>query len=166
MAESSAQDYLWFWTLLESSGRSLQALCRKLEQLPKEQIRRYQLEYDKRKGYVNPHAWEECHPHLTEDWSEDAADDFAAWVVMQGLDFYEEVAADPDRIDDYIKMYWRSEVERRVGPGGRWDTEVDRPEYRGYQRPDYIATPIYKMRFDEELHEACHDSRRWPREEM
>ena len=95
MAERSAHDLLWFWSILESSNRSLVALCRQLEELPKDQLRRYRLEFDKWAGEVNPHHWEECQPHLSESCSEDSAEDFAAWVVMQGLSFYEEVASPP-----------------------------------------------------------------------
>jgi hypothetical protein len=33
----------------------------------------------------------------------------------------------------------------------RWDDEVDREEYEGYQRADYIAKRIYKLRFGVDL---------------
>jgi hypothetical protein len=164
--EVVAEDPRWFWELLESSGRSLRALCRRLEQLPKEQLRRYRLMYDKLKGEVNPHGWEECHPYLTDQCSEDHADDFAAWVVMQGLAFYDEVAAHPEQIQHYLGMFAQAEAERRSGRQGAWDNEADRPEYRGYQRADYIASPIYLMRFGEELHEACYDQRGLPSQEV
>jgi hypothetical protein len=166
MAEVAGQDPPWFWDLLESSARSLRALCRRLEELPQEQLRRYKLLYDKWKGEINPHAWEECHPYLAEDCSEDHADDFAAWVVMQGSAFYDEVAAHPELIQHYLGKFARAEAERRSGQPGAWDNEVDRPEYRGYQRPDYIPSPIYRMRFGEDLDEACYDQRGWPSEEV
>lgn len=165
MTDRSANDLLWFGALLESSNRSLIALGRKLEALPKEQWRRYRLEFDKWAGDVNPHYWEECQPHLSESCSEDSAEDFAAWVVMQGLGFYEEVAAHPERIDAYLKMFCQAEAERRTGGPGWWNNDVDRTEYRGYQRADYIATPIYQARFGEDLHAACYDERGWPREQ-
>jgi hypothetical protein len=84
---------------------------------------------------------------------------------MQGLGFYDEVAAHPERIDDYLKICWRAEAERRTGGPGWWDNEVDRPEYRGYQRADYIATPIYRAQFGEDLHAACYDERGRPRKQ-
>jgi Protein of unknown function (DUF4240) len=164
MTDQPKTDPLWFWKLLASSNRNLIALCRQLEQLPKEQLRQYRLEYDKRAGYVNPHSWEECQPHYNKYYSEDSSEDFAVWVVMQGLDFYDEVAYHPEKIDDYINAYEQAEVERRKGDPRWWNNDVDRPEYRGYQRADYVASPIYRARFGEDLHEACYDSRGWPRE--
>jgi hypothetical protein len=114
---------------------------------------------------VNPHYWEECQPYDTKGYSEDSSEDFAVWVVMQGHEFYQDVLAHPENIDAYIDMYERAEVERREGNSRWWNNEVDKAEYRGYQRADYIASPIYKARFAEDLHEACYDSRGWPREE-
>ena len=48
-------------------------------------------------------------------------------------------------------MFWRAEAERRSDETASWDDEVDRPEYRGYQRADYIATPIYRARLGEDF---------------
>jgi hypothetical protein len=154
----------WFWELLESSGRNLRSLCRKLEQLPKEQLRRYRLDYDEAKDCVNPCCREECQPHLSGDCSEDHGDDFAAWVVMQGREFFERVRTHPEEVPRYLDMFGAAEA-RRDSPELRWDLEVDRDEYRGYQRADYIATPIYAARFGEDLDDACYDQRGWPREE-
>lgn len=139
----------WFWELLESSNSSLRSLCRKLEQLPKEQLRAYRLQYDEAKEFVNPCYCEEFGPHITDDCSEDHCDDFSAWVVMQGRRFYEQVRADPASIQRYLDLF--DEVERKLEGSLRWDQSVDREEYRGYQRADYIATPIYKLRFGEDL---------------
>jgi hypothetical protein len=79
MSERPVDDLLWFWTLLGSANRNLIALCRRLEELPKEQLQRYRLEFDEWAGSVNPHYWEECRPHLSESVSEDSSEDFAAW---------------------------------------------------------------------------------------
>lgn len=152
----------WFWELLESSEHSLRSLCRRLEQLPKEQLRRYRLEYDEAKDCVNPCYWEECYPHLSEECSEDHGDDISAWVVMQGRDFFEQVLTHPEEVQRYLDIF--SKVEMRQGfPELRWDETVDRAEFQGYQRADYIASPIYQTRFGEDLHDACYDERGWPR---
>ena len=135
----------WFWELLESSNSSLRLLCRKLEQ----QLRAYRRQYDEAKDYVNPCYCEEFSPYLADGCSEDHGDDFSAWVVMQGHRFYEEVQTDPTSIQRYLDLF--GDVERRVEGSPRWDESVDREEYRGYQRADYIATPIYRLRFGEEL---------------
>ena len=42
-------------------------------------------------------------------------------------------------------------------PELQWDEEVDREEYRGYQRADYIATPIFASRFGEDLDDALEE---------
>jgi hypothetical protein len=139
----------WFWELLESSNSSLRSLCRKLEQLPKEQLRTYRVQYDEAKEYVNPCYCEEFYPYVADDCSEDHGDDFSAWVVMQGRRFYEEVRTDPTSIQRHLDVF--DDVERKVEGSPRWDESVDREEYRGYQRADYIATPIYRLRFGEEL---------------
>jgi uncharacterized protein DUF4240 len=154
----------WFWDLLESSGRSLRSLCRKLEGLPKEELRRYRLEYDEAKSQVDPCSWDACQPFLSRGCSEDHGDDFAAWVVMQGREFFGRVRSHPQDVQRHLEMF--GEVEMRRGPADlRWDNEVDREEYRGCQRADYIASPIYRARFGEDLCEACYDERGWPREE-
>lgn len=138
-----------FWRLLESAGRSLNALCRQLEQLPREQLQKYREEYDEAKSYVNPCYWDECHPHLRRSCSEDHGDDFAAWVVMQGRAFYSEVRSHPEMVEAYLDQFTAAEAERRSGKVGWWDNEVDRPEYRGSQRADYIASRILRGRFGE-----------------
>lgn len=140
----------WFWKLLESSGRSLNTLCRQLEQLPADQLRQYRDEYDEAKSYVNPCYWDECYPYLRRDCSEDHGDDFAAWVVMQGRAFYEEVRSYPEAIEGYLDRFAEAEAGRRAGKPGWWDESVDRPEYRGSQRADFIASQILRERFGEE----------------
>ncbi|QJX00281.1 TIGR02996 domain-containing protein [Frigoriglobus tundricola] len=149
--------YPWFWRLLESANRSLRDLCRRLETLPEERLRQYHEQFDGAKCYVNPCSWDECHPFLTVGCSEDHGDDFAAWVVMEGRDFYEQVRAHPEQIDHYLQTCDDAEMKhRRLKPkqridAGLWDFEVDRPEYRGYQRADYIARAVYLSRFGRDL---------------
>jgi hypothetical protein len=140
----------WFWQLLASSQLSLPALCRQLEQLPKEQLRRYHFEYEAAKDAVNPSYRPEFYAHLAAECSEDHGDDFAAWVVMQGRAFFEQVLAHPEQMQRHLDLF--AEVESgHAARQLRWDNEVDRPEYRGYQRADYIAWPIYQLRFGERL---------------
>ena len=152
-----------FWELLGSCGRSLRALSRKLEQFSRRDLCRYLVAYDNRKGEVNPHDWDACHPYLAEPCSEDHADDFAAWVVMQGVEFYGEVASHPERIQQYLEMF--DECESGQGHAElRWDESVDRDEYRGSQRADFIASAIYRSRFGGSILEACYDNRGRPHE--
>jgi hypothetical protein len=152
-----------FWDLLGSSGRNLHILSRKLELFTKLDLCRYCIAYDNWKSEVNPHYWEECHRYLTEPCSEDHSDDFAAWVVMQGVEFYDEVASHPERILQYLEMFSDCESGRRHAEL-RWDEEVDRDDYRGCQRADYIASAIYRSRYGGNILEACYDNRGWPRE--
>ncbi len=145
-----------FWELIESSGRNLRKLCRKLEELPKDQLRRYRQTYADYKYEVNPHCWKECHDYLSGDCSEDQADDFAAWVVMQGLAFFHVVSSHPEKIHLYLDMFCDTESGRGYHEL-RWNEEVDRVEYRGNQRADYIASPIYELRFGENLNELLEE---------
>ena len=141
----------WFWELLESSNANLRALCRRLEQLPKEQLRAYQRQYDEAKEFVNPIYRDELFRYITGNCSEDHGDDFSAWVVMQGRRFYERVRADAPSIQRYLDLFNEAECRSGVSPG--WDESVDREEYRGYQRADCIARPIYRLRFGREIDE-------------
>jgi len=136
----------WFWELLSSAQRSLRSLCRQLEALPRERLRAYRATFDDAKASVDPYLdWNEASPHIT-DWpSEDGADDFAAWVVVQGREFYERVLQNPGRADEFLDLFRETEMRRR--PELAWDNRVDQPEYRGNQRADTIATSIYRARF-------------------
>lgn len=138
-----------FWTLLESSGRSLTALCRQLEQLTEAQLRRFRQDYNEAKCWVNPHDWAECSTYLQRSCSEDHGDDFAAWVVMQGRAFFDEVRSHPEAIENYLDEYEKAHAARSSSAMW-WNTEVDKPEYRGWQRADYIATRICQLRFGDE----------------
>jgi hypothetical protein len=152
-----------FWDVIGSSARNLRTLSRKLERFSKLDLCRYRVAYDNWKSQVNPHYWEECHPYLAEACSEDHSDDFAAWVVMQGVEFYDEVATHPERVQQYLEMF--SDCEAGLGQGElRWDQEVDRDDYRGSQRADFIASAIYRSRFGGSILDACYDNRGWPRE--
>jgi hypothetical protein len=163
MANSTPPDQHWFWNLIDSSDRSLRKLCGKLEQLSKHDLCRYYLAYGHWKDAVNPHYREECHPYLAEPCSEDHCDDFSAWVVMQGLAFFDEVIKHPERIQQYLEVF--SDCASGHGYSElRWDENVDREDYRGCQRADYIASAIFRSRHGGSILDACYDNRGWPRE--
>src|SRR5262245_24606750 len=112
--------------------------------MPKKDIVRYQRQYEKAKALVNP-LWRADFASFIrdhEDCSDDTADDFAAWVVMQGRVFFEKVVADPGRLAACLAKFQKSE-EAEGESVSQWDEDADRPEYEGYQRADYVATPIY-----------------------
>jgi hypothetical protein len=136
--------------LLASAGRNLRSLCRHLERLPAERLRQYRAAFDKAKQSVNPYEdWDAAQPYINEWPSEDGADDFSAWVVMQGREFYQQVRSRPQDVQHHLDLFCEAEAGRH--PELTWDQDVDRAEYRGYQRADYIATPIYRARFGGEL---------------
>ena len=141
-----------FWNLLESSGRSLSSLCRKLEGLSQRNLQLYQRFYEETRRSVDPYFdWEESSPHILkwDSLSEDDAEDFSAWVIMQGQDFYEQVRNHPDLVQHYIDLF--QESERGLHPELRWDNDVDRDEYRGYQGADSIAYAIHRTRFAKDM---------------
>lgn len=118
--------------------------------------------YDSKKDEVNPHYWEGSHLNLTEPCSEDHCDDFAAWVVMQGAEFHSDVAAHPERIQQYSDMFSDCESGQSYAEL-RWDEDVDRNEYRGCQRADYIASAIFRSQHGGDILEACYDNKGLPR---
>jgi hypothetical protein len=139
----------WFWELLESSHHNLRLLCRRLEALSREELIAFQDEYDEAKSDVNPLHGEAYQPYLDE-CSEDAADDFASWVVGQGAKVYGAVREHPELIEQFWEEFEASgygQEENHLG----WNIEVDRDEYRGAQFPSVIAYPIFRLQFGEEL---------------
>ncbi|WP_020475700.1 hypothetical protein [Zavarzinella formosa] len=138
---------LWLWEVIESANRSLRQLCRRLETMDGDQLRRYCREYDEAKGWVNPCYCPEFHP--SERCPEDFGDDFSVWVVAQGLAFYMEVWKNPERIDEYLKSFELIDLGRGYADRD-WDHEADREEYLGWQCPLGVAHALHYHRYGEE----------------
>jgi hypothetical protein len=140
-----------FWGILESSQRSLRALCRQLEMLPRDRLYAFQYQYWEAMEYVPPGDQDMPRPspgvRAPTDLDEE---DFAAWVVSQGRVFYYELRRQPERLPACIDMYLASE-EGRGFPELRWDEEVDREEYRGRQSPFQVGFVIYRARFGKDI---------------
>jgi hypothetical protein len=84
---------------------------------------------------------------IPDDFDEE---DFDAWVVSQGRAFYYDLRRQPEKIQACIDMYLASEA----GSGFlelRWDEQVDREEYRGWQSPFQVCFPIYRIRFGKDI---------------
>jgi len=128
-----------FWQVIDASKKSLRKLCRQLERMTKEELISYQRQYEDAKSLVNPIYREDFHSFADENWecSEDGADDFAAWVVMRGKPFFEKLLDDPPLLFAQAKAFEEADDDDLAET--QWDEEVDRPEYRGYQRADYVA---------------------------
>lgn len=144
-----------FWAILESSRRDLRRLCKKLERLSKANLRDFQFKYEKAKRKVNPYYRDVLWKHVSdlEAISEDHADDFSAWVVSLGRSFFERVNKAPKSIRDYLGLFEECENGNRKHRGLQWNDDVDRKEYRGYERPDYVAYAIFQTRFQERLYD-------------
>lgn len=138
-----------FWQILECSNRDLRTLCRTLEALSQQELVAYQDVFEDAKSAVNPCLREELGKHL-EECSEDAAADFAVWVVGQGKAFYETVRNNPDAIKEYWAAFENCEYGNEKSSLG-WNIQVDRSEYRGAQSPAIVAYAIYRRRFGKEL---------------
>src|SRR5262249_34522777 len=134
----------WFWDVLESSRHSLRALCRELEALPREQFYAFQYQYYEAMDYVEPNNQDVPVPADVDD------EDFADWVVSQGRVFYYDLRRDPEKLPACIEMYLASE-EGRGFLELRWNEEVDRDEYRGWQSPFQIGFAIYRARFGKDI---------------
>ncbi len=144
----------WFWELLDSSERSLCALCRKLEAIPKEKLFQFQRQYTEAKDYVNPRDWDDPDiPSAVRSCG--VGDEFGEWVVSQGKSFYYEVRSNPAQLQKYIDMFETSESGQGLAEL-RWDCEVDRADYRGWQSPAMIAFPIFEARFGRSMTAAMY----------
>ena len=140
----------WFWSVLASAHRNLNTLARRLEEMSREELLEYAAEYQEAMDEVDPYAFDEATWDRVSDaveeasMSEDGAEDYAIWVVSLGDGFFDEVSSAPERIATYFEAF--EEAERGEGPN-RWDLDVDRPEYRGWQDPVSIASIVYQTRF-------------------
>jgi hypothetical protein len=129
-----------------------------LEQLPAEQLLSYRDQYEDAKGWIDVGQDKKYWPYMDDHslYSEDGSDDFAAWVVMQGREFYERVRTEPESIQHFLNLH--EDVECGEGdPMYCWDDSVDKEEYEGSQRADYIASPIYELRFGGDLYNDLYD---------
>jgi len=154
----------WFWELLEASNRNLAILAKKLERLEREELRQFGLQYDEAKWDVNICYCEEYWPFMDGGvgCSEDHGDDFAAWVVSMGREFYDDLIANREKVKSLNDIYCQVEMDRMPEMG--WNSQIANDEYQGYQRPDFIASAIFRSRFDKSFRKACYDNRGWPRE--
>jgi hypothetical protein len=141
----------WFWDLLDSSQRSLRALCRQLEALPREKLYSSQYQFWEAMEYAPPGDQDvPSLPPAVRVPADFDGEDFAAWVVSQGRAFYYDLRRDPERLQACMDMYLASE-EGRGFPELRWDEEVDREEYRGRQSPFQVGFAVYRARFGKDI---------------
>jgi hypothetical protein len=136
----------WFWDVLESSGHSLRLLCRQLEALPREQLYAFQYQYYEAMDYVSPDD-EDLPVHVPADVDHE---DFADWVVSQGRTFYYDLRRHPEGLLACIDRYLASEEDREFLEL-RWNEEVDRDEYRGWQSPFQVGFAVYRARFGKDV---------------
>jgi hypothetical protein len=143
----------WFWEIIEKSGHSLRALCRQLEALPEERLFSFQRYYQEAMEYVHPRDWD--NPAIPEGFgcSEDSGTDFAEWVAGQGRDFYYLVRNHPERLDEFFDMFDKCDAEWAF-PEMRWDEDVDREEYRGWQSPSAVGFAVFQARFGRDIFDA------------
>ena len=135
-----------FWNVVESSRHSLRALCHQLEAMPREQFYAFQYQYHEAMDYVAPDD-EATVFRVPEDVDHE---DFADWVVSQGREFYYDLRRQPERLAACVDMYQASE-EGRGFLELRWNEEVDRDEYRGWQSPFQLGFAIYRARFGKKI---------------
>jgi hypothetical protein len=129
----------WFWEVLESAQHSVRTLCSQLEALPRDKLYSFQYQY-----------WEamDClPPGVPADFD---AEDFAEWVVSQGRAFYYDLRRQPARLQACLDMYLTSEGGRGFLEL-RWDEQVERDEYRGWQSPFQVGFAIYQLRFGKDI---------------
>jgi hypothetical protein len=148
----------WFWALLSSSERDLRSLCRQLEALPKEQLFHFQRQYADAMDYLHPRDWDDPLIPPSVRFS-GVGDDFGAWVVSQGKPFYYEVRSNPARLPEYLHLFEVCDAGSGF-PDLRWNCEVDRDDYRGWQSPAMIAFAIFQARFGNSMQPAIYGGSR------
>lgn len=144
-----------FWRALESYAGSHRRMQEHLDQIPEDQLRFLAEEFQNAICYVNPCLREEFLPYSRRGWSEDSGDDFAAWVVMRGEDFYDDVRSQPEQIEQFAnrrEKAWRERgrrdsTNRRRKHGPIREAEEDRLRFP-WSRLDYVAMEIYSDRHD------------------
>jgi hypothetical protein len=121
----------WFWPLIESLDNNEVKMRKAFRAMSKRQLIAFFRQFRIARGEVNPQSRSDM---PLREVSEDALKDFAAWVVSQGREFYDEVRTNPAAVEDY------------------WDqfTAFER-KYRHFREPDGIAGQVFYERFEEEI---------------
>jgi Protein of unknown function (DUF4240) len=121
---------LWFWELVESLGGDEKVMTRRFNELPRQRLLAFRRQFDRARGYVHPTYRADFRvQHGT--CSEDYGDDFAAWVVSRGREFWQEVGRHPAAFQDKLDEFGQAES--------------------GFVRPDYIVSSVFNERFGEEM---------------
>lgn len=147
-----------FWRALAGYEGSHRRMSEHLERIPEDQLRFWVEQFQVAICYVNACSWEECWPHKRRGWSEDAGDDLAAWVVMQGKVFYDQVRSRPEQVEQLGDQHEAAEQElrrrwnanRRRKPGPIREAEEDRIQFQ-QSRLDWVAREIYHNRHGRDL---------------
>ncbi|WP_084599172.1 DUF4240 domain-containing protein [Actinoplanes subtropicus] len=162
---SAGVDLEEFWALIERSGREsadpeerTDRLTDELAAYEPDDIVDFQLHVDALRDRVDNHrlwgaAWLVCGGVCDEDgfWY------FQAWLIGQGRDVYEAVAADPDALADVPAV-------RELA--GRDSEDWDEAEWPGWESLDDVAEDAYEEATDGDLErvllERGHDFRLAP----
>lgn len=149
--------YPWFWLLMESIGHRRQVLRNCLEAFSEAQLARYIDEFCGAKDNINPAYAEQFWPYLVGGCSADHADDFAAWAVMEGRDYYGLVISRPELINQHLPMYdealeaWRRSMRlkrsKRTKRKRKVVVNASDEEIDLMLRGDYLAKEVYETRF-------------------
>ena len=151
--------YTRFWRALASYDGSHQRMREHLERIPEDQLRFMAEEFRDATCYVNPYGRDDYRPYCRWEWSEDSGNDFAAWVVMRGEDFYDDVRSQPERIETFTLQHEAAEralrrrdsTNRRRKPGGPVrNAEEDRIQFER-SRLDHVAMGIYYDRHGRDM---------------
>jgi hypothetical protein len=122
----------WFWPLVESLGGDVQAMSERFKAMPRQRLLAFRRMYDRALSHVHPYHRGDF-VFGDRDCSEDHADDFAAWVVSRGREFWDEVRRHPKDGPRYLDEF---------APIA--DKEMDR-------RPDFIAGGVLHERYGENI---------------
>ncbi len=122
----------WFWPLVESLGGDVSAMEERFMAMPRQRLLAFRRMYDRALSHVHPYH----RPDFVfgeRDCSEDHADDFAAWVVSRGREFWDAVRRHPENGPRHLDAF-EPIADKEMG-----------------RRPDFIAGNVFYERFGESI---------------
>ncbi|RDH44619.1 hypothetical protein [Zooshikella ganghwensis] len=149
----------FLWAIISRSDRSLSKLISQLEELNKDDLIKFQLEYKIAVLNVVPDIKIELELDDSDLYvpTYDHRIEFAEWAVSLGKDFYDKMLAQPTCIQTYFKNIYTSDSFSNE-PLLDWDNSLEQDsEYQDSTVPHLIAYPIFEKKFDEDLWEIVDD---------
>ncbi len=133
----------WFWKILDESNSSIDDLFETLSDMTREQITRFQLEWDNSALEMMSIYEDFHHDHFNRM-------EFARWVVSKGKETFDQAFSNRDYSKELYKKY-------EVDSSSHWNCVSSNTDIDGTP-PEYLSQKIFELKFDEELSDIVDDS--------